>query len=78
MVEIVLKMMQKKIVRKIENMTNYSNYEIIVISSKEIQNNKVQKVIKPSNNIFEDYNDAVNTSKWKILYNSRRKFEENR
>ncbi|MEI3394912.1 MAG: glycosyltransferase [Clostridia bacterium] len=49
----------EKIVRKIENMTNYSNYEIIVISSKEIQNNKVQKVIKPSNNIFEDYNDAV-------------------
>ena len=49
----------EKIVRKIENMTNYQNYEIIVISSREIQNNKVQKVIKPTSNIFEDYNEAV-------------------
>lgn len=45
------------LVEKVKNSTDYENYEIIAISSKEV--NGVKKIIKPSNNIFKDYNDAV-------------------
>lgn len=47
----------EKIVRKIDNNTNYENYEILVISSKDVEN--VKKVIRPTNDVFKDYNEAV-------------------
>lgn len=47
----------QELVEKVKKSTDYENYEIIVISSKEV--NSVEKIIKPSNDIFKDYNDAV-------------------
>ena len=47
----------EKIIKKINSNTNYENYEIIVISSKDVEN--VKKVIKPTNNVFKDYNEAI-------------------
>lgn len=45
------------LVEKIKKSTDYENYEIIAISSKEV--NGVEKIIKPTNDIFKDYNDAA-------------------
>lgn len=47
----------QSIVEKLRKSTDYENYEIIAISSKEVVN--VEKVIKPSKDIFRDYNDAI-------------------
>ena len=47
----------QSIVEKVRKSTDYENYEIIAISSKEVTN--VEKTIKPTNNVFKDYNDAV-------------------
>lgn len=47
----------EKIIKKIENSTTYNNYEIIVISGRKVEN--IEKVIIPSNNVFNDYNEAV-------------------
>lgn len=45
------------LVEKVKNSTDYENYEIIAISSKEV--NGIEKIIKPSSDIFKDYNDAA-------------------
>ena len=45
------------IINTIKNTTTYSNYEFIVISGRPVNN--IEKVIKPSNNVFKDYNEAV-------------------
>lgn len=45
------------LVEKVKKSTDYENYEILAISSKEISG--VEKIIKPSNDVFKDYNDAV-------------------
>ena len=55
----------EKIIKKINSNTNYENYEIIVISSKDVEN--VKKVIKPTNNVFKDYNEAVIQSEGKYF-----------
>ena len=47
----------EKIIRKIDNITNYENYEIIAISNQYLEN--VKKVIAPTNDVFKDYNEAV-------------------
>ena len=54
----------EKIISKIENSTNYSNYEIIAISNKDVEN---IKTIKPTNDIFKDYNEAVIQSEGKYF-----------
>ncbi len=46
----------QKIVQKVK-ITTYTNYEIIVITDKNIES--VDKIIKPKNNIFKTYNEAV-------------------
>lgn len=45
------------LVEKVKKSTDYENYEIIAISSKEV--NGVEKIIKPTNDIFKDYNEAA-------------------
>lgn len=55
----------EKIVRKIDNNTNYENYEILVISSKDVEN--VTKVIRPTGDVFKDYNEAVIQSEGKYF-----------
>ena len=45
-----------KLVEKIEE-TNYTNYEIIIVTDKNIED--VNKTVKPDNNIFETYNKII-------------------
>lgn len=45
------------IINTIKKTTTYNNYEFIVISGRPVNN--IEKVIKPSNNVFKDYNEAV-------------------
>ena len=47
----------EKIIEKIEKVTTYTNYEFVVISGRQVKN--IEKIIKPSNNVFKDYNEAV-------------------
>lgn len=47
----------EEIVKKIKISTTYNNYEIIVISGKNIEN--IEKIIRPSNDVSKDYNEAV-------------------
>ena len=46
----------QKLIEKVK-ITTYKNYEILVITDKNIQN--VDKIIKPTQNIFKTYNEAV-------------------
>ena len=55
----------QSIVEKLKKSTDYENYETIVISSKEVEN--VERVIKPSQDIFKDYNEAVSQSNGKYF-----------
>lgn len=55
----------QSLVEKVRKSTDYENYEIIAISSKEVTS--VEKTIKPTNNIFKDYNDAVFQSEGKYF-----------
>ena len=47
----------QELIQKVK-ITTYTNYEILVITNKDIEN--VDKIIKPQSNIFETYNQAVN------------------
>ena len=47
----------QELIQKVK-ITTYTNYEILVITNKDIEN--VDKIIKPQSNIFEAYNQAVN------------------
>ena len=53
----------KKIIEKIK-ISTYNNYEIILISDNSIDN---IKTIKPSKNVFEDYNKAVSLASGKYF-----------
>ncbi len=55
----------QSIVEKLKKSTDYENYEIIAISSKEVEN--VEKVVKPSQDIFKDYNEAISQSNGKYF-----------
>lgn len=54
-----------KLIRKVKDETSYKNYEIIAITSK--QNVRAEKRIKPSQNVFKDYNDAVQEAEGKYF-----------
>ena len=58
---------EKEIVELVEKIkeTNYTNYEIIIITDKNIE--KLDKTVKPDNNIFETYNKIINQIKGKYF-----------
>lgn len=55
----------QKIIKKVQDTITYNNYEIIAISGREVEN--IEKVIKPSSNVFKDYNEAVIQSEGKYF-----------
>lgn len=48
------------LIRNIEQNTDYENYELILLTSKVINN--VEKIIMPTSDVFKDYNNAVSQS----------------